>query len=208
MTPPAVPAPSARPPARDAITGLILAGGRGARMGDLDKGLLPWRGKPLVAHVCDRLAPQVGSLLISANRNLDRYAAYGAVLPDEAALGPWQGPLAGVAAGLAAATTAWLAVAPCDTPRLPSDLVPRLADAVAAGAAPLAVASAGGRRHSVCMLLAVSLLPDLLDYLRGGLRKVDTWQARVGAVEVPFGDDGGFFNINTPDQLADKESPP
>jgi len=174
-------------------------------MGEVDKGLVPWRGKPLVEHVRDRFAPQVGGLLISANRNPERYAVYGAVLADDAALGPWQGPLAGVAAGLAAAATPWVAVAPCDTPCLPLDLVSRLAHAIADTGAPLAVAGAHGRRHSVCMLLAVSLLPDLLDYLHRGSRRVDTWQARVRAVEVPFDGEDGFFNINTPEQLADKE---
>jgi len=202
MSPPLDDAPAGS--ARN-ITGLILAGGRGARMDERDKGLLEWRGRPLIAHVRERLAPQVDGVLVSANRNLDRYADYGDVVRDDAQFGAWQGPLAGVAAGIAACRTPWLAVVPCDTPCLPADLVARLSDGAAAAGAPLAVACAGGRRHSVCMLLRVSLLPGLLAYLRGGARRVDTWQGLAGGVEVGFARAEGFYNINTPDQLVHTE---
>lgn len=160
-------------------------------------------GQPLVAHVARRLAPQVGTVLVSANRNTDRYAAYGQVLADDACLGPWAGPLAGLAAGLAAWQGEWIVTAPCDTPFIPDDLAARLVGQALARKAPLAVVRAGGRRHSVCMAARVTLLEDLRDYLRGGDRKVELWQARVGGVEADFGDPpGAFLNINTPEDLA------
>lgn len=198
------------------VAGLILAGGRGSRMRQADKGLLVLAGQPLVAHVAQRLAPQVQALFISANRNAVRYEQYGRVLPDDPAFGAWSGPLAGVAAGLRAWSGPWLVVAPCDTPFLPRDLAERLIGAAQAQGAPLAVACAGGRRHSVCMALRTTLASDLCGYLRGGDRKVDLWQARVGGVQVDFDDAlqadapragaaGAFLNINTPEDLSAAE---
>ncbi|CAB3920415.1 Molybdenum cofactor guanylyltransferase [Achromobacter aegrifaciens] len=190
------------------IAGLILAGGQGARMNGQDKGLVVLRGEPMVAHVARRLAPQVSRLVISANRHLDLYARYGAVVQDgEADLGAWQGPLLGIAAGLdAARQEAWLVVAPCDTPFLPKDLAARLVRAAESANAPMAYAVADGQRHSACMALRTSLLPDLLAYLRAGDRKVGLWQARMGAVEACFDDaPDAFMNVNTPDELARAE---
>lgn len=186
--------------------GLILAGGRGARMGEADKGWLMLAGQPLVAHVARRLAPQVRALLISANRNTGRYAEYGRVLADDPVFGDWSGPLAGVLAGLRAWPGEWLVVAPCDTPFLPLDMAARLIAAAQARQAPLAVARAAGQRHSVCMAVRTSLQDDLRDYLRGGDRKVGLWQSRVGGIEVDFDDaPDAFLNINTPDDLAAAE---
>ncbi|MEN4919924.1 molybdenum cofactor guanylyltransferase MobA [Achromobacter spanius] len=188
------------------VAGLILAGGQGARMNRLDKGLVALRGEPMVAHVARRLAPQVGRLIISANRHADRYAQYGEVVPDgEPQLGAWQGPLVGIAAALAvAAVEEWLVVAPCDTPFLPADLAARLIAAARSAGAPMAYAVAGGQRHSACMALRVSQRPALLDYLRAGDRKVGLWQARAGAVEAVFDDapPHAFMNVNTPEELA------
>lgn len=196
-------------PSRDGIAGLILAGGQGARMNRQDKGLAELRGEPLVAHVARRLAPQVARLIVSANRHADRYAQYGEVVADgEPQLGAWQGPLVGVAAGLAAASAEeWLVVAPCDTPFLPVDMAARLIAAARAAGAPLAYAAAGGQRHSACMALRTSLLPGLLEYLRGGDRKVGLWQARAGAVETRFDEapPHAFMNVNTPEELAQAE---
>lgn len=190
----------------EGTAGLILAGGRAVRMGEADKGLLMLAGRPLVAHVAQRLAPQVQPLFISANRNAGRYAQYGRVLTDDPAFDAWPGPLAGVAAGLRAWSGPWLVVAPCDTPFLPRDLAARLIGAAQAQGAPLAVACAGGRRHSVCMALRTSLADDLRDYLQGGDRKVDLWQARVGGVEVGFDDaPHAFLNVNTPEELSAAE---
>lgn len=201
------------------IAGLILAGGRGSRMGDVDKGCALLRGRPMVEHVAARFAPQVGALLISANRNLERYAEYGKVVADNPEHGEWQGPLAGVAAGLVASRCPWIATTPCDVPFLPIDMVARLRHALQAqgddarsgagvGAGPLrlAVACSGGRRQPVCMLLSRELLPDLLRYLAEGGRKVDAWQSRVGCIEVPFDDQpGAFLNVNTERDLADAD---
>ncbi|MNQ54377.1 Molybdenum cofactor guanylyltransferase [compost metagenome] len=193
-------------PSRNGVAGLILAGGQGSRMNGQDKGLVALRGEPMVAHVARRLAPQVGRLIISANRHAERYAQYGQVVPDgEAQLGAWQGPLLGIAAALAAAPgEEWLVVAPCDTPFLPSDMAARLIGAAQAAQAPLAYAAAGGQRHSACMALRTSLLPGLLAYLQGGDRKVGLWQARAGAVETRFDDapPHAFMNVNTPEELA------
>jgi molybdopterin-guanine dinucleotide biosynthesis protein A len=188
------------------ITGLILAGGRGSRMGDVDKGCVLLHGRPMIEHVAARFAPQVCSLLISANRNLDRYSEYGKVVVDDPAHGDWQGPLAGVAAGMVAARCPWIATAPCDAPFLPHDLVARLRQALEnqGNGVRLAVAASNGRRHPVCMLLSRDLLPDLLRYFAGGGRRVHTWQQQVGCVEVSFDDQpDAFMNVNTVDQLAD-----
>jgi len=192
------------------IAGLILAGGQGARMAHQDKGLVLLNGAPMVAHVARRLAPQVGRLIISANRHAERYAQYGTVVADgEPALGDFQGPLVGIAAGLAAASHAdvdWVVAVPCDTPFLPHDLATRLIAEAVSAKAPLAYAMAGGQRHAACMALRPSLLPDLRAYLLAGDRKVGLWQARVGGVAACFDDaPDAFMNVNTPEELAAAE---
>nr|WP_314365053.1 molybdenum cofactor guanylyltransferase MobA [uncultured Achromobacter sp.] len=193
------------------IAGLILAGGQGSRMAHQDKGLVLLNGEPMVAHVARRLAPQVARLIISANRHADRYARYGTVVADnEPGLEKYQGPLLGVAAGLAAvaavADVEWVVVAPCDTPFLPADLAARLVDAAQSAQAPMAYAMAGEQRHSACMALRPSLLPGLRAYLHGGDRKVGLWQARVGAVAARFDDaPHAFMNVNTPEELAEAQ---
>ncbi len=187
-------------PTRAEITGLVLAGGRGTRMGGLDKGLVELDGKPLVAHVLARLAPQVGALLISANRNLDRYAALGApVVTDLPEHGPFAGPLAGIRAALAALRTPWLAVVACDTPNLPLDLVERLAAGLDGARA--SVAAAGGRTHALCCLLHSTLRASLDAALARGERRVAAWLAGVGARAVEFADAGAFANFNAPADL-------
>jgi len=192
----------AEAPARDGITGLVLAGGRGQRLGGVDKGLQPWRGRPLVDHALARLAPQVCELMISANRNTGDYAARAArVLAD--ASDDFPGPLAGILAGLRACPTPWLAVVPCDSPQLPADLVARLAHAL--GDAPGAVVQRGARMEPVCCLLSTALADDLERYLAEGSRKVEGWLSRH-ARPVPFDrpeDAAAFANVNTP---ADLES--
>lgn len=193
---------------RPLLSGVILAGGQARRMGGQDKGLLPWRGLPLAEHVARRLREQVDQVLVSANRHPVEYAAWGEVLADDPGLEAWSGPLAGVQAALRVARHEWLLAVPCDTPRLPHDLAMRLWQGAQAVQAPLAVARAGGRRHSVCMLLHRSLAPGLRDWLLAGERKVGMWQDSVGAVEVDFGaDDSAFANINTPDELAAADDP-
>lgn len=187
------------------ITGLVLAGGQGRRMGGVDKGLQPLQGRPMVEHVIARLRPQVGSILINANQNLDRYAEFGCpVVPD--AITGFAGPLAGLHAGLGAATTPFVVTAPCDSPFLPSDLVARLAAARAAQDADLAVARTGDQPHPVFALVATRMLPHLAEFLARGERKIDIWYASLKVVEVPFEDEAAFSNINTRAELAQHES--
>jgi molybdopterin-guanine dinucleotide biosynthesis protein A len=197
----------------DQITGLLLAGGRGQRMGGVDKGLQTLHGEPLALHVLRRLAPQTGPLMISANRHADCYAALGApftasVIADT--LPDFPGPLAGLLAGLRAARTAFVLSAPCDAPYLPADLAARLADALEAHDAAIAtVTTTGAQRessiHPVFALLRTSLADDLAAFLEAGERKVRTWYARHTAIEVPFADERAFYNINSLQELANLE---
>ncbi|VVD98183.1 molybdopterin-guanine dinucleotide biosynthesis protein MobA [Pandoraea horticolens] len=197
---------TATPPPRNAITGLILAGGRGQRMGGRDKGLQIFGGRPLAAHVVERLQPQVGTLLISANRNCDAYAALGAaVVSDETR--DFAGPLAGMLAGLRAAHTDYVLTAPCDAPYLPLDLGERLTAALSTSrsgaAAPSLAAYAATAQgpHPVFALLHRSLADDLAATLAAGEHRVRAWLARHKAVQVHFGDERPFYNVNTLDDL-------
>ncbi|HEY5366460.1 MAG TPA: molybdenum cofactor guanylyltransferase MobA [Casimicrobiaceae bacterium] len=184
------------------ITGLVLAGGQGRRMGGVDKGLVDFAGKPMVAHAIARLLPQVGALLINANQNAERYAAFGhPVVAD--AIGGFAGPLAGLHAGLAAAGTHYVVTSPCDSPFLPADLAERLATALAAARATLAVARTGDQPHPVFALVDRGVLVHLTQFLEGGGRKIDAWYATLDVVEVPFDDEAeAFRNINTRQELA------
>ena len=191
------------------LTGLILAGGQARRMqsqgmsaGHIDKGLLDWHGQPLVAHARHALAPHVQTVLISANRHAQQYAAYGHVMADDASLGMDLGPLAGVERALALAQTPWLMVLPVDVVNLPPGLVTQLLAAVNAQTAPVAYACTAERVHPLCMVLHVRLAASLRDYLMAGGRKVLLWQEQHQAVPVLFRGDDLFFNINTPQDLA------
>jgi molybdopterin molybdotransferase len=194
------------------ISGLILAGGRGSRMGNVDKGLQPFRSSTMVEHVLARLRPQVGPLLISANRNLDTYRAFNApVLTDEMADFP--GPLAGLETGLRHCTTPYLLTVPCDSPFLPLDLAARLFAALQEHDADVAYAAtqeAGMlvQPHPVFCLVRADRLPVLSAYLAQGGRRVDGWYRDLKAVEVVFDDADAFRNINTLDELRGLEQPP
>jgi len=183
------------------VTGVILAGGQGRRMGGVDKGLKVLRGKPMVAWVLERFAPQVKEVLINANQNLERYAALGhRVIPDEIA--GYAGPLAGLHRGLTEAAHALVATVPCDSPFLPSDLIQRLRGAINNTESDVAVAKTGDQPHPVFCLCRKSVLPGLTKFLAGGGRKIDAWYAKLKVVEVPFDDQpGAFSNINTEDEL-------
>lgn len=187
------------------ITGVILAGGKARRMGGDDKGLLSVADKPLVSWVMELLSPQVGSVLLNANRNQQAYAALGATVASDE-LADFQGPLAGMAAGMQAAETDYVVFVACDSPLLPADLVQRLAQALTAHNADIAVAHDGRRLQPVCALLKRDLLPSLRLTLTGGERKVDHWYALHHAVEADLSDvPDAFINANTPEQLADIE---
>jgi molybdopterin-guanine dinucleotide biosynthesis protein A len=190
--------------APDDITGLILAGGRGSRMGGVDKGLQNHRGVPLAMHALLKLGQQVGHVMINANRNLGAYEAFGVpVWPD--VLPDYAGPLAGFLTGLEHCETPWLVTVPCDTPDFPADLVARLAEAADAQDADVALAACdeGGelRAQPVFCLLRSSLLESLVRFTQDGGRKIDRWTAQHRAVEVPFPDARAFFNANTLDEL-------
>ncbi len=182
------------------VSGMVLAGGLGRRMGRLDKGLQPLRGKPMVQWVIERLAPQVDELLINCNQNLEAYARFGyRLVPDE--IGGFAGPLAGLHAGLKAASQPLVVTVPCDSPFLPLDLVSRLTERI--GAHHIAVAKTGEQAHPVFSLVTKDVLENLERFLAGGGRKVDAWYAGVRAVEVSFDDQAdAFMNINTLEELG------
>jgi len=186
------------------VTGLILAGGRGSRMGGVDKGLQLLDGRTLVAHVIERLHTQVGPLMISANRHMDSYADFGVpVLRD--ADDQFNGPLAGLLAGLNAAKTEWLVCVPCDAPHLPLDLVRRLA---AAGEdSPLAILPRGsdGRLQPLFALLHTSLRDSLATALAQGQRRVADWMLSHPHRIVDFQDE--FMNLNTRAELDAQQTP-
>jgi len=187
------------------VTGLILAGGAGRRMGGADKGLLDYRGRPLVEHVIERLAPQVADVIISANRHPERYRSYGyAVVADDS--NDFPGPLAGLLAGLAACPTDWLVCVPCDCPQLPDDLVARLWQAADSARARMAVATTHESLQPTFQLCHRSLLPALRATLAAGRRKLRDWCAEQGAVPVTFPDTNAFRNLNNPAELAAPES--
>jgi molybdopterin-guanine dinucleotide biosynthesis protein A len=187
----------------DDITGLILCGGRGTRMGGVDKGLQVHQGMPLAMHALMRLQGQVGPLMINANRNLAAYESMGvAVWPD--ALPDFPGPLAGWLAGLEHCETPYLMTLPCDTPGFPLDLVARLAQALVAEDTDMAMVATmeDGRlqKQPVLCLLKSTLLESLVAFLHSGERKITAWTSQHRCAVVPFDDAAAFFNANT---LAD-----
>lgn len=188
------------------ISAVILAGGQGRRMGGVDKGLVPLRGRPMVEWVLERLRPQVAEVLINANQNLDRYRAIGVpVFSDD--IGGFAGPLAGLHAGLGHASHPLVVTAPCDSPFLPEDLVARLADALEAQGADLAVAHTFEQAHPVFCLCRREVLPHLEAFLSAGGRKIDRWYETLRVVAVQFDDEeDAFRNINTREELGELDS--
>jgi molybdopterin-guanine dinucleotide biosynthesis protein A len=190
---------------RDDITGLVLAGGRGSRMGGVDKGLQNHHGMPLALHALLRLSPQVGAVMLNANRNLGAYESLGApVWPD--ALADYPGPLAGFLAGLEHCETPYLVTVPCDSPRFPADLVERLARGLAEAQGDIAMAvtldEAGQRqRQPVFCLMHTGVLDSLVRFIQGGQRRIDRWTDGQRSVEVLFDDAGAFVNANTLQEL-------
>jgi molybdopterin-guanine dinucleotide biosynthesis protein A len=193
------------------ITGLVLAGGRGSRMGGVDKGLQNFNGTPLALHAVLRLGPQVGQVLVNANRNLAAYESFGVpVWPD--GLADHAGPLAGFLTGLERCETPYLLTVPCDTPLFPLDLASRLAAALAVEDADIAMVSAPEAADApgaaaalfpqpVFCLLRATLLDSLVRFTEAGGRKIDRWTGQHHTVLVPFDRPGdvadAFFNANT-----------
>ena len=200
------------PNALPRVTGVLLAGGQSRRMGGGDKGLLELAGRPMLGHVICRLGAQVGAIIINANGDASRFAAFGLpVVPDT--MDGFVGPLAGVLAGMRwsaanAPDARWIVTAAGDAPLLPGDLVAQLMAAVASRPGSIALAQSHGELHPVIGLWPVALADDLEEQLRGGVRKVLHWTDRHGTVPVPFPparvcgiDIDPFFNANTPQEL-------
>ena len=199
------------------ITGLILAGGRGSRMGGIDKGLQNFRGLPLALQTLMRLQLQslpLQEVLINANRNLSAYESLDMpVWPDS--IDGFAGPLAGFLTGLERCETPLLLTVPCDTPLFPLDLVERLYTALAAQNADIAMAAAAEadgavRPQPVFCLLKVELLESLVKFTQGGGRKIDAWTSQHRCAIVPFDRPGdsvqAFANANTLAELQQLES--
>jgi len=184
------------------VTGIVLAGGQGRRMGGVDKGLQPLEGRPMAQWAIERLAPQVETIVVNANQNLAAYGAFGYPVVSDA-VGGFAGPLAGLHAGLQAAHTAFAVTVPCDSPFLPTDLVARLRAALEVNDADLAVAKTGAQPHPVFALVRCRILPHLEAFLQSGGRKIDAWYADLHVIEVSFDDQvDAFSNINTREELA------
>ncbi len=196
------------------ITAIVLAGGRGSRMGGIDKGLQLLNGAPLALHIMRRVSLQVNRVLLNANRHLDVYQSFGGVVvPDTqvAFAEPFSGPLAGFAAGLSQCQTPYLLTVPCDSPRFPLDLASRLAHALHARQADIAMAAQGGRTQPVFCLLKKELLASLQTFIRSGGKKIDAWTALHHTVVVHFDgthdDPRAFTNANTLEELVALNSP-
>ena len=185
----------------DDTAGLILAGGQARRMGGEDKGLIQLNGRAMITYIIAAMQPQVETIMINANRNIDRYGEFGyQVVSDD--ISGFQGPLAGIASGLANCSVDFVATAPCDGPFLANDYVARLHAAAHANASNISVAFDGERLQPVYALIHKDLLPSLLQFLTEGERKIDLWYARHAYARADFSDAQEMFtNINTPQDL-------
>ena len=191
---------------KEIITGVILAGGQAQRMGGCDKGLIKLLGKPLVEYVIRALKPQVAEMIINANRNRERYAAYGYPIIADLMDG-FYGPLAGMASAMQAAKTPYIVTTPCDSPFVPSDLVKRLYGGIEEQAAEIAVAHNGERLQPVFALLDRNLQSSIIAYLKRGERKIDRWYEEHRLTIVDFSDQPNtFVNVNTPEDVETVES--
>ena len=190
----------------DDISAVILAGGRARRMGGEDKGLIELKGRPLLDYIISALRPQVGEILVNANRNLDRYRAFGYPVVEDI-MGDYFGPLVGMATGMQATGKPYLLTLPCDSPLVPAQLAAMLYHGMLTEQAELSVAHDGVRMQPVFALLDCQLLPGLLDYLNEGGRKIDTWYAQHRLAQVDFSAvPEAFLNLNAPEDKAELES--
>lgn len=179
------------------VSAIILAGGRATRMQGQDKGLVLWRGRPLIEHVLENIGPQVSEVVVSCNRNADRYARYGRCLPDT--LADFPGPLAGIAACLPLCANDWVLVVACDMPCLPADLVSRLLAGM--GTNRVAVAHDGEHLQPLAMLMHRSLAPSLDSALAAGTASVQKWIRQHPHAVVSFPDPRAFINLNALEDL-------
>ncbi|WP_106478287.1 molybdenum cofactor guanylyltransferase MobA [Phytohalomonas tamaricis] len=184
---------------RDQITGVILAGGQGRRMGGVDKGWVDFEGRPLIEHMLRLLSTQLDNVLINANRSQERYRALGVEVVEDAHAG-FQGPLMGIYSAMKASRTPWTLVVPCDTPLLPNTLVTSLSQAVDTQHADIAYACDHDRDHPVIALIRTALVDDLEALLASDERKINRWYARHRQVAVMFDNADMFANINTPEE--------
>ncbi len=185
--------------ASDAVTGLVLAGGQARRMGGEDKGLVSLGNRPMLSWVLERFAPQVDEVLISANRNLERYAQFGRRIVTDG--------MTGFLGRLVTSRTPWLVMVPCDSPFLPHDLVMRFLDVAAQYDSPLVCAHDGNRLQPVFSLVHTGLLADLTEYLDAGERKIDRWFDRHQWRPVVFAEHNDIFcNVNSPHDLQQVEA--
>jgi molybdopterin-guanine dinucleotide biosynthesis protein A len=182
------------------ITGLILAGGQGSRMGGVDKGWVNYQGAPLIQHAISALAPQVTELCISANRELARYQQLGYIVVEDI-IKDFAGPLAGIHAGLAQASTDWVATIPVDSPHISQDLVAKLVACQQQTEAEVIFASDGEFPQPVFLLLQKSLLASLATQLNSGDGKIMRWVKQQKHAECVFTDKRLFENKNSPDDL-------
>ncbi len=188
------------------ITGVVLAGGRARRLGGIEKGLLEWRGRPLVAYAIDALRAVADPVLISANRHLGRYAAFGCPVITDAGV-DFAGPLAGLLSGMESATTPYLMTVPCDSPKITGPLLARLVSTMLVQDSDIAVAHDGERLHPTFMLVKRELRIDLEHFLGSGERKVSLWLARHRLAIADYRESPEVFvNINTPEDLADLQA--
>ena len=190
---------------KQSVTGVVLAGGQGRRMGSVDKGLQTLKNEPMIEWVLQRFSPQVNEVLINANRNIDQYARYGhRVITDE--VKDFSGPLAGLHRGLVEAKYELVATVPCDSPFLPNDLISRLRVLLEQQHADIAVAKTGAQVHPVFCLCKRSLESHLSKFLAEGGRKIDAWYSTLKLVEVDFDDETAFSNINSLQELSQVEA--
>ena len=189
----------------DNITGIILAGGQARRMNGQDKGLVQLNKKPMIEYVLDAIKPQVGTIIINANRNRTIYEAYGfPVVADQ--IEGYCGPLAGMASGIQAANTPFIVTAPCDSPLIPDNLVQKLFSILQNEDAEICTAHANGRLQPVFTLLKTELLPSMLEFLNNGERKIDKWFEKHRLSIADFsGQPDTFINVNSAEELKELE---
>lgn len=189
---------------KEEVTALVLAGGKASRFSGHDKGLIEFHRKPLISHIIDALVPQVKTLLISANRNIERYQQYGyPVIVDAVSdIEHLQGPLAGILQGLKQASTRWVLLSPCDTPFITEDYCQHMISAVKPDVEKLIVATCNNKLQPLFSLIPVSFIDQLVDAIDNKLYKVGHWITSMPHCKLEFPDMRMFTNINSAEELS------